>query len=250
MWLGVFPWLAFPRLRGLQYVSYITSFTSVVFAFINFAGVFKFGAPKLSDVKFFDFDFQPTIVSFTFFLYPIVYQPNIQTVFNEMKNASVRRSICILSIDTFIIMATYCAIGIFGYLVLVGEHSEELLDVQNVFRTKLGEWLPVTIVGMVFIGTTLATALALVMPPKMILLECFKKKNSSRCGWNALAALILCSAIFLFVSIIDKTSIVMRFNGVTAYPFVSPPSLTLLAELRVSFALLRAGHSPRQVQNQ
>ena len=172
-------------------------------------------------MKFFDFEFQPTLISFTFFIYPIVYQPNIQTVFNEMKNPTIKRSICILTVNTFTIMATYCTIGIFGYLVLLRENSEQLLDVQNVFRTMLGEWLPVTIVGMVFIGTTLSTGLAVLMPVKMILLEFFKKKNSSSCAWNALAAFILCCIVCVLVSTIDKTSVVMRFNAVTVYPFVS-----------------------------
>ncbi len=83
--------------------------------------------------------------------------------------------------------------------------------------------MPVTVVGLIFIGTTLATALALVMPPKMILLECFKRKGSSSCLWNMLAAFMLCCVVCLFVLLLDKTSVVMRFNGLTAYPFVSLP---------------------------
>lgn len=123
VWAGVFPWLSFPRLKGLQYVSYVTSFTCIIFAFISIAGLGNFGMGDKSKIKYFDFEFQPMVISFTFFLYPIVYQPNIQTVFNEMKNPTIKRSITILTISTFIIMITYCTIGIFGYLVLVGEHS-------------------------------------------------------------------------------------------------------------------------------
>lgn len=86
--------------------------------------------------------------------------------------------------------------------------------------------MPFTIVGIIFIATTLATALALVMPPKMILLECFKRKGTSNVGWNALAAFLLCSVVYAATMAIDKTTIVMRLNGVTAYPFVSLYSLS------------------------
>lgn len=81
--------------------------------------------------------------------------------------------------------------------------------------------MPFTVIGIIFIFTTLATALALVMPPKMIMLECFKQKGSSKIGWNALCAFLICLVLYAFVMTIDKTSIVMRLNGVTAYPFVS-----------------------------
>lgn len=82
VWVGVFPWLSFPRLKGLQYVSYVTSFTCVIFAFLNIAGVGNFGIPNSEKIKYFDFEFEGLLLAFTFFVYPIVYQPNIQTVFN------------------------------------------------------------------------------------------------------------------------------------------------------------------------
>ena len=81
--------------------------------------------------------------------------------------------------------------------------------------------MPFTVVGVVFIATTLATALALVLPTKMIILECFKKKGTPKFGWNALAGFLICSIVYFVTMITDKTSIVMRLNGVTAYPFVS-----------------------------
>ena len=80
--------------------------------------------------------------------------------------------------------------------------------------------MPFTVVGVIFIATTVATALALVMPPKMILLECFKRKNSSHVGWNTLAAFLICSVTYIFTMLIDKTTVVIRFNGATPYPIV------------------------------
>ena len=60
--------------------------------------------------------FESIQVAFTLFLYPLLYQPNIQTVFAEMKRSTLKRSTVALATDTIIVLVTYSIIGILEYM--------------------------------------------------------------------------------------------------------------------------------------
>ena len=105
-----------PKVSCIKYISYFTSAISVLYLPISCWGLASFVIPDVKAVVFFNMDIENVQIAFTLFLYPLLFQPNIQTIFKEMERPTVRRTTLTLIMDSAIVYVTYCLIGIIGYL--------------------------------------------------------------------------------------------------------------------------------------
>lgn len=113
--------LSFPRISCIKYLSFFTSIIAVSYIVIVAWGVAHFESPSrvhwvMPDRLTPGESFESIQVAFTLFLYPLLYQPNIQTVFAEMKRSTLKRSTVALATDTIIVLVTYSIIGILEYM--------------------------------------------------------------------------------------------------------------------------------------
>lgn len=235
IWGTLFPPLTCPRVSCIKYISYITSGLCVLYIFIVVWGVFHFPRPSPSDVDYFKPDVESVQIAFTLFLYPLLYQPNIQTIFHELERPTIRRTTVALTLDTAIVFVTYLIIGLLGYIPFAATPAlkEIIIEDQNIFKAgDFAVWTPNRVYGILFLSTTLTLILSCLFPVKMVLLEFFGKAGSRSCGWNALASIALCIVLLGFSLAINETSLAIRIIGVTFYPimcFVFPALFYILA---------------------
>lgn len=248
IWGTLFPPLTCPRVSCIKYISYLTSALCVLYAIVALWAVFVFPRPKAHEVDYVKLDIEGVQIAFTLFLYPLLYQPNIQIIFHELERPTIKRTTITLSIDTAIVFFTYLTIGVLGYLPFASSSplKELILTEQNIFKAgEYSQWLPNRVYGVLFLSTTVTLILSCLFPVKMVLLEFFGKPGSRSCGWNALAAIALCIVMLGFSLAINETSLAIRIIGVTFYPiicFVFPALFYMLAPRRAPLSRCQKVH--------
>lgn len=171
-----------------------------------------------------DFELENYLVSFTLFMHPLINQPVVQPVFEEMKRPTIGRITSALSFNTGTCYILYSIIGITGYLTFAnpGAGLTDLELKENIFKTEIySDWLPVKVTAFIFFSTTITLILAILMPVKHITLELMRKKKDAACGWQVLACFIDCLILLLISIIVETTADVISFNGLALYPIVS-----------------------------
>ncbi len=216
------PLTCMPRIKGVSYISAVTSMFHIVFLIFSvLALVFREGPPlDFSQMPLLSFEPPHLFEVYTLCQFNYLVQPNIQQIFQELRRPTLLRKMCSLVCAYLLIGLPFFGIGLVNCFFFL-EDLPLLVHSQNIFTIdRFLTWYPMRILTVFFTLTSFTVIIVLNLTVKLQMMELCCRHSKKPALINMLATLGISQGVLLLVLMLDRVSIAVRLTATSLYPLV------------------------------